>query len=64
MAAKLIVAPEAELDITEAYIWYESRRVTKKCATASPIYTDHQVLRNRHGGSSGLVVAVAPVRIR
>jgi hypothetical protein len=27
MAAKLVVAPEAELDITEAYVWYESRRV-------------------------------------
>ncbi|SPF48066.1 Predicted plasmid stabilisation protein ParE [Candidatus Sulfopaludibacter sp. SbA4] len=27
MAAKLVVAPEAELDITEAYIWYERRRV-------------------------------------
>ena len=26
MAAKLVVAPEAELDITEAYIWYESRQ--------------------------------------
>ena len=26
MAAKLVVAPEAELDITEAYVWYESRR--------------------------------------
>jgi plasmid stabilization system protein ParE len=24
--AKLIVAPEAELDIAEAYVWYESRR--------------------------------------
>jgi plasmid stabilization system protein ParE len=27
MAAKLIVAPETELDVTEAYVWYESRRV-------------------------------------
>jgi plasmid stabilization system protein ParE len=27
MAARLVVAPEAELDITEAYAWYESRRV-------------------------------------
>lgn len=27
MAAKLVVAPEAEHDITEAYVWYESRRV-------------------------------------
>jgi len=27
MAAELVVAPEAELDITEAYVWYESRRV-------------------------------------
>jgi hypothetical protein len=26
MAAELVVAPEAELDITEAYVWYESRR--------------------------------------
>ena len=26
MAVKLVVAPEAELDITEAYVWYESRR--------------------------------------
>lgn len=27
MAAKLVVAPEAELDVIEAYAWYESRRV-------------------------------------
>ena len=27
MAARLVVAPEAEVDITEAYIWYERRRV-------------------------------------
>ncbi len=26
MAAELIVAPEAELDIAEAYQWYEDRR--------------------------------------
>ena len=26
MAAKLILAPEAEQDITEAYGWYENRR--------------------------------------
>ncbi len=27
MAAELIVAPEAEQDLAEAYAWYESRRV-------------------------------------
>jgi plasmid stabilization system protein ParE len=27
MAAELIVAPEAELDLTEAYAWYEKHRV-------------------------------------
>ena len=27
MAARAIVAPEAELDIAEAYVWYESRRI-------------------------------------
>lgn len=27
MAAKLIIAPEAEQDIEEAYAWYEGRRV-------------------------------------
>ena len=27
MAAKLVLAPEAELDLSEAYDWYESRRV-------------------------------------
>jgi plasmid stabilization system protein ParE len=27
MAVKLVVAPDAELDITEAYIWCETRRV-------------------------------------
>ena len=27
MAAKLVVAPEAELDLAEAYAWYEKRRV-------------------------------------
>ena len=26
MAVELVIAPEAELDITEAYIWYEGRR--------------------------------------
>lgn len=26
MAAELIIAPEAEQDITEAYAWYEGRR--------------------------------------
>jgi plasmid stabilization system protein ParE len=26
MAAELVIAPEAELDITEAYVWYEGRR--------------------------------------
>jgi hypothetical protein len=26
MAAELIVAPEAELDVAEAYAWYETRR--------------------------------------
>jgi len=25
MAAKLVVAPEAELDLADAYVWYESR---------------------------------------
>ena len=27
MDVKLVLAPEAELDITEAYVWYEDRRV-------------------------------------
>jgi plasmid stabilization system protein ParE len=27
MAAELILAPEAELDLAEAYAWYEKRRV-------------------------------------
>jgi toxin ParE1/3/4 len=27
MAAKLVVAPEAEFDVAEAYSWYESRRI-------------------------------------
>jgi hypothetical protein len=27
MAAKLVFAPEAELDLAEAYDWYESRRI-------------------------------------
>jgi plasmid stabilization system protein ParE len=26
MAAKLVLAPEAEFDVAEAYSWYESRR--------------------------------------
>jgi plasmid stabilization system protein ParE len=26
MAVELLIAPEAERDITEAYIWYEGRR--------------------------------------
>ena len=27
MPANLVVAPEAELDIAEAYVWYECRRI-------------------------------------
>lgn len=27
MAVRLVVAPEAELDIAEAYVWYEKRRI-------------------------------------
>jgi plasmid stabilization system protein ParE len=27
MAASLVLAPEAELDIAEAYAWHESRRI-------------------------------------
>jgi plasmid stabilization system protein ParE len=27
MAAELIIAPEAEFDLVEAYAWYEKRRV-------------------------------------
>jgi hypothetical protein len=27
MAVSLVVAPDAEIDIAEAYIWYEARRV-------------------------------------
>jgi hypothetical protein len=27
MPAKLVVAQEAELDIAEAYVWYERRRI-------------------------------------
>jgi plasmid stabilization system protein ParE len=27
MAAELVLAPEAELDIAEAYAWYEERRI-------------------------------------
>jgi plasmid stabilization system protein ParE len=27
MAGKLIIAPEAEQDISEAFAWYESRRI-------------------------------------
>jgi hypothetical protein len=27
MAAELVIAPEAELDIADAYAWYEGRRV-------------------------------------
>jgi toxin ParE1/3/4 len=27
MAVEIIIAPEAEQDIAEAYAWYESRRV-------------------------------------
>jgi plasmid stabilization system protein ParE len=26
MPAELVIAPEAELDIAEAYVWYEGRR--------------------------------------
>src|ERR1035438_1884081 len=26
MRAELVIAPEAELDIAEAYVWYEGRR--------------------------------------
>ena len=26
MAVELLIAPEAELDLAEAYVWYESRR--------------------------------------
>jgi plasmid stabilization system protein ParE len=26
MTAELVIAPEAESDITEAYVWYEDRR--------------------------------------
>jgi toxin ParE1/3/4 len=26
MSAELLIAPEAELDIAEAYVWYEGRR--------------------------------------
>ena len=26
MAVELVIGPEAELDMTEAYIWYEGRR--------------------------------------
>src|ERR1039457_6705978 len=26
MAVELVIAPEAELDLAEAYVWYESRR--------------------------------------
>jgi hypothetical protein len=26
MAVELVIAPEAELDMAEAYIWYEGRR--------------------------------------
>jgi len=26
MAAELVIAPEAEQDLAEAYAWYESRR--------------------------------------
>ena len=26
MAAELVIAPEAEQDVTEAYAWYENRR--------------------------------------
>ena len=27
MAVELVVAPEAELDVAEGYIWYEKRRI-------------------------------------
>jgi plasmid stabilization system protein ParE len=27
MHANLVIAPEAELDIAEAYVWYERRRI-------------------------------------
>jgi len=27
MPAKLVIAPETELDIAEAYVWYERRRI-------------------------------------
>lgn len=27
MAAKLVIAPEVEQDLSEAYFWYESRRI-------------------------------------
>jgi plasmid stabilization system protein ParE len=26
MLVELVIAPEAELDLTEAYVWYEGRR--------------------------------------
>jgi hypothetical protein len=27
MAGDLVLAPEAEVDVTDAYIWYEGRRI-------------------------------------
>jgi hypothetical protein len=27
MPARLVIAPEAELDIAEGYVWYERRRI-------------------------------------
>jgi hypothetical protein len=54
MPVELIIAPEAELDIAEAYMWYEVRRSG----------LGEEFLSRRNGGSgfpeAGAAIANAP----
>jgi len=47
MAADLVIAPEAELDISEAYVWYESRRVGLGEEFLSAVYSSMERIRRQ-----------------
>jgi len=48
MAAELIIAPEAEQDLADAYAWYESRRsgLGEELLTTVTIYCVFHTSRN------------------
>jgi hypothetical protein len=59
MPVELVIAPEAELDIAEAYVWYEGRRAGLGEEFLSSVDACLESIRRRLMAHAGLCNAIS-----